>query len=455
MRFLRNVWVQRIGYTLIITTLIVGTFYQIYDLWSLLSTRTSDKPIMGNVEPEEEASILTPFEIFLTYDGETYARVTAMSGHYASLWSRTRSLIERMAVRDPQAVPVEEESTKGTIVLSYACPLEETVLSETLGIQMPGASVREIRVVPAASRLEKPALYFKNEADDVLYRVTGNVTYSTLSNRRLIQTFQELAPQLSYDHLNAAKRFPGRFDDNVYVKQLESVGMYYIPTVKRSFLDEDGNLDTEAAAAYCLHFFNHPDVAKAVEGSDNFVWYADEKRTVRYDTTGLLQYVATQEITEKTSVGLQEAFRLATGFLLTDLVEDGTRLQEVYLYDYEIEDGRYTFRWNYAYNHIPFAMNEENRTKTELSAPIEVIIEGSQVRYYHRYLLDKSMEADKICRIQETFIDALDHMPGKFPDAPIDCFRLEYAEEENGVVLYWRVDAGEESRRFKAQEVRV
>ena len=78
------------------------------------------------------------------------------------------------------------------------------------------------------------------------------------------------------------RRFPAMFLDGCYVHELESSSMYHIPEISVSYVDDDV-LDTEMAASYIMHFFEHPDVARQVEQGEDFVWYADEKHTVRYD----------------------------------------------------------------------------------------------------------------------------------------------------------------------------
>ena len=102
-------------------------------------------------------------------------------------------------------------------------------------------------------------------------------------------------------------------------------------------------------------------------------------------------------------------------------------------------------------------MGKETRLRTDLESPIEVIVEGSQVRYYHRYMLDKHMESDSIFTVGESAIDALDRIfaDNEARPGPFSSFNMEYAQSGGFLVLNWYVKTPEGERRRMVREVRV
>ena len=316
--------------------------------------------------------------------------------------------------------------------------------------------VEEIILIPSQTRNEPVTLYLVDRDHQSFLRAESTVNVSSRAAQNFNSAFMECLEAAAPEYIDAHIRFPAMFLDGCYVRELESRSMYHIPQISISHVTE-GTLDVEASTAYVMHFFDHPDVARQVEEGEDFVWYADEKHTVRYDVHGLLQYVSTQDPSERETLSLQEAYRLAYSFLQADLAFDKTLLQEIYLCDLEIsEGGTYTFSWNYAYNHVPFSMSPETRQWTDLASPIQIVVEGAQVRYYHRYLLDKTMEADAIFSIRETYIEALAGMLAGLPEETrIRAFGLEYGETEDKLVLFWKADTDQGQLSMPVEEVRT
>lgn len=455
-KILRSPALQTLVYTVAVVGLMALSILQIYQIWARLDTPGRRQNVPGFAEPDADATLLEPFEMYITLDGQRFSRLTELSGHYQAFWKRTDRLLDAGRGQYPEAEAIKEaDLPQGSIlVLRYACPLEETAVREIFGVELAGCGIREILIEPAASRQDHPVLYLVDPANDRFYRMESPVTYTASSCRAFNESFWTLADDLPADYINAHRYFPERFGSGTYLLEREETEVRYLPSVSKAFVTDDG-LDTEGAKAYAMHFFQHPDVAKAVNTSDSFIWYADEKRTVRYESNGLLQYVATQEASEKEPVSLEEAFRLASGFLQEDLRCDGTLLQEVYVCGYRVEEGTYTFLWNYAYNHIPFSMSEETGLWSGLEAPIEIIVEGSQVRYYHRYLLEKHMEADGVFTVSGSYIEALDTLLAEQESGLIEDFFLEYREEKGSLALYWSLVEDGGMRSLRAGEVRI
>ncbi|MCR5004507.1 MAG: hypothetical protein K6A77_01250 [Clostridiales bacterium] len=457
--FFRITAVQRIAYIFVLLLLIVTALLQTYRLWQQTERPSERDRVSGQVEPDTQASMLEPFDMYLTRDGIRFARVNALSGIYQDLWTVTRTLITRMVRSGLTVTPVRVEELpedRAGIALQYAFPLPAEAVRELLQIEDETGDIKEIILIPSQTRNEPAMMYLVDQDQSHVLRADSKINVSTKAAQNFNERFMDCLDSVAPEYIDAHRRFPAMFLDECYVHELESRTMYHIPEISVSYVQE-GVLDTEAASSYIMHFFEHPDVARQVEQGKDFVWYADEKHTVRYDAHGLLQYVSTQRPSEREMLPLTEAYQLACGFLREDLAFDRTLLQEIYFCDFESSgDGTYTFCWNYAYNHVPFSMSGENRSWTDLSYPIRIVVEGRQVRYYHRYLLDKNMTAEGIFSIRETYIEALDEMLKGLPEqARIRSFSLEYEEIDGRPVLYWKVDTDHGQLSLPAGEVRV
>ena len=457
--YLKRPLIQRIIYLAVLLTLIVMSILQTYRLWSMMERPNEKSRDTRQVEPDLQASLLEPFDMYLTRDGIRFARVTTLSGFYQDLWSVSKTLFNRMIRGGFTVTEISEEALpndRAGIVFQYAFQLPADAVRELLLIEGDVVDVAEIIMIPSQTRNEPVTLFLLDEDRKHILKAESTVNVSFRAAQNFNEKFMDCLDAVTMEYIDAHSRFPAMFQGGCFVRELESRAMYHIPEISVSYV-ADGGLDTELAAAYVIHFFDHPDVARQVEEGEQFVWYADEKHTVRYDASGLLQYVSTQDPSERESLPLQEAYQMACGFLKEDLAYDRTLLQEIYLCDCEISgDGTYTFSWNYTYNHIPFSMSEETRRWTDLSYPIQIVVEGAQVRYYHRYLLDKTMEVDGIFAVRETYIEALDSLLQGMPEQTrIHSFGLEYEEIDGAPVLYWKVETDQGLETLPAGEVRV
>ncbi len=457
--FIHRPAVQRVLYLVVLLTLILMAVVQTYQLWTQMERPGERNLDSWQVEPDAQASMLEPFDMYLTRDGIRFARINTLSGFYQDLWTVSRTLIIRMVRSGFTVTRVDEEElpeNKAGIALQYACPLPAEAIRDLLMIEEDVADIEEIILIPSQTRNEPVTLYLVDRDQSHILRAESNINVSARAAQNFNERFMDCLDAVAPEYIDAHRRFPAMFLDGCYVHELESSSMYHIPEISVSYVDDDV-LDTEMAASYIMHFFEHPDVARQVEQGEDFVWYADEKHTVRYDVHGLLQYVSTQKPSEREMLPLTEAYQLACGFLREDLAYDRTLLQEIYLCDFESSgDGTYTFSWNYAYNHVPFSMSGETRRWTDLDYPIRIVVEGRQVRYYHRYLLDKNMAADGIFSIRETYIDALDQILDGLPEQTrVRSFGLEYEEVDGRPVLYWKVDTDRGLLSMPAGEVRV
>ena len=457
--FLKRPLFQRVVYTAVLLFLIIMSIVQIYGLWTRMDRPNEKSSDTRQVEPDLQASLLEPFDMYLTRDGIRFARVSSLSGFYQDLWSVSRTLINRMVRGGFTVIEVEEEelpTDRAGIVFQYAFQLPAEAVRELLLLEGEVVDVEEIILIPSQTRNEPVTLYLVDEDREHILKAESTVNVSFKAAQNFNERFMDSLDAVTMEYIDAHSRFPAMFRGGCFVRELESRTMYHIPEISVSYMN-DGGLDTEMAASYVIHFFDHPDVARQVEEGEQFVWYADEKHTVRYDAGGLLQYVSTQDPSEREALPLQEAYQLARGFLKEDLAYDRTLLQEIYLCGFESSgDGTYTFSWNYAYNHIPFSMSEETRRWTDLDYPIQIVVEGAQVRYYHRYLLDKTMEADGIFAVRESYIEALDSLLQDLPEETrIHSFGLEYEEVDGSPVLHWKVETDQGIKIIPAGEVRV
>lgn len=446
-------------YSLTLVLLILLAIVQVYRLWAQMDRPDTQSLATRQIEQDTQVSLLEPFDIYLTRDGARFARITELSGFYEELWTVSRTLINRMVRGGFTVTPIDERdlpANRAGIVFQYACPLPLKAIQELLLIEDSPIDVEEIILIPSQTRNEPVTLYLVDRDHQSFLRAESTVNVSSRAAQNFNSEFMECLEAAAPEYIDAHIRFPAMFLDGCYVRELESRSMYHIPQISISHVTEE-TLDVEAATAYVMHFFDHPDVARQVEEGEDFVWYADEKHTVRYDVHGLLQYVSTQDPSERKTLTLQEAYRLAYSFLQADLAFDKTLLQEIYLCDLEIsEGGTYTFSWNYAYNHVPFSMSPETRQWTDLDHPIQIVVEGAQVRYYHRYLLDKTMEADAIFSIRETYIEALAGMLAGLPEETrIRAFGLEYGETEDKIVLFWKAETDQGQLSMPVEEVRT
>lgn len=440
-----NSRIRLLLYSVMIGILVVSCIYQFHSIWQKLSVKGGlPGPRGSDTGRDLSASLLAPYEMYLTLgDTQEYVRICDTSGYYPELWSAGEEMIALITdgVREMESISEEElPGEHAVLILQYACSLEQSALREWLPVALEDeVSIREIWIQPAISDNEQPVLYFLNWEQQRFYRINGDVPWDHAVNQSFCEELFRVGEAVSPVYLDGRRSFPEVFLGGSYLLRQELIAPIYDISYSPAFTGKDGSFQREEASRYAMHFFAHPDVVKAVEEQEDFIWYADEKRTLRMESSGLLQYVETPEKAEREKLSLTEAYQLAMGFLEEDMECDDIQLLELYLAKYAVDDGGYTFWFNYKLDTIPFVMDEEKKKDWGIEYPVTVTVEGSVVRYYERYLVDMSLRQEQLLRLRTSYIDVLDQCRSQDLRGTVQELGLCYVEREGTLRLCWRV----------------
>ena len=271
--FGKNPVLQGILYSLSLVLLILLAIVQVYRLWTQIDRPDARGLATRQIEQDTQASLLEPFDIYLTGDGSRFARITELSGFYEELWTASRTLINRMVRGGFTVTSITEQelpTNRAGIVFQYACPLPLEAIRELLLIDTGLIDVEEIILIPSQTRNEPVTLYLVDQDHQSFLRGESTVNVSSRAAQNFNSEFRECLEAAAPEYIDAHIRFPAMFLDGCYVRELESRSMYHIPQISISHVTE-GTLDVEAATAYVMHFFDHPDVARQVEEGEDFV----------------------------------------------------------------------------------------------------------------------------------------------------------------------------------------
>lgn len=428
-----------------ISILILTSIYQVYSIRENLTDSVHDAGPVQETVTGISSSLLTPHEMFLTTGGNTgYVKVEATSGYYPELCEQSLAFLEEAALEEDTLQTIEKEELPDTavMVLRYAYTLENAAVKELLSLEVDeGQGFQEIWIEPAISNQEEARLYLINWQQDVYMQVRSNITWKDAVNQKFCEAFYNVTDAMEAEYWAAWISFPEIFHGGVYYMQQESNLVVYEAALETSF-QKDGVYSTRSAEKYAMHFFPYPDTVKAIGDTDSIVWYADEKRTVRLEEDGFLQYVQAPERINSQIMTLEEAYETAAAFLKEDLEYDTTGFFEIYLCDYEIQDGEYTFYWNYKLDNVSLWMDPERQENWNLPYPVKITVADGIVRYYHRYLVNKVMEPDRLYKVPVSYMEAVDACRTLGGEGPIESMELGYAEMDNQLELCWMIQVG-------------
>lgn len=147
---------------------------------------------------------------------------------------------------------------------------------------------------------------------------------------------------------------------------------------------------------------------------------------------------------------MRQAYQLAVGFLEQDLSREGASCLNVVLTGYEQRDNQYLFQFDYRIDGIRFHMEESRRSEWRMEYPVQITVEGTQIRRYERYVLHFSVEENSEYTLQSTWVDALDVMTGrKYLLSALP--QPGYYRSGDQLSLMWTAPAGEEEARVPAR----
>ena len=121
--FGKNPVLQGILYSLSLVLLILLAIVQVYRLWTQIDRPDARGLATRQIEQDTQASLLEPFDIYLTGDGSRFARITELSGFYEELWTASRTLINRMVRGGFTVTSITEQelpTNRAGIVFQYA-----------------------------------------------------------------------------------------------------------------------------------------------------------------------------------------------------------------------------------------------------------------------------------------------------------------------------------------------
>lgn len=431
----QSIRLRQVLYYAAIVVLISLSIYQVYSIQENLEDTVHDAETAKEKASVISSSLLTPHEMYITTGHENgYVKVEATSGYYPVLTEQSRLFMEEAAERSREVQEISQmelPEDRVVIAMRYAYMLEHVAVRELLSLEIEEDQwVQEIWLQPAMSDQEPARLYLINWQTEQYMQLESDISWNDTVNQSLCQSIYSVTDVLDAQYWAAWKSFPDVFQGGCYYMQQESDIIVYEAALEAAY-------DPYNAEKYVKHFFSYPETAKPIGDSGTSVWYADERQTVRLDEDGFLQYVQTPERTQEKTTSLTEAYRIAASFLKEDLEWDAMRLLEIYLCKYEINEGSYTFYWNYKLDNVILQMDPERQEDWNLPYPIKITVENGIVRYYHRYLVNKVMEADRFYKVPVSYMKAIEKCREMGVYGVIEAMELGYIESGEQLEMCW------------------
>ena len=403
-------------------------------------------------QPDPEANLLRPEEIFFTLGGEDggYGRIAKQDESFEDVFSSAYELLtyvlknSELETDSFEALPWSRE----VCIFNYGFALQTDLILQQIGLEKKVAegSWSEIWIVPAQNRQEKTGIYILDRDSDICLRAECSA-WDQEQNHFLMERLRNLESLLSKSYFAVKSAWPKAELHGDYL--LEEAMRETVSTIRADAIFLVGKkMNPLQAERYALRFFQYPDTVKVKESTEQIL-FTNEKITVKVDDTGLLQYVETLTEEEKKPITMKEAYQLAVGFVKADLDWEGTAGLDFSLSGYEIIEGQYVFYFNYLVGDIPYRMDEERSELWRMEYPIRVTVEGSRVRRYERYALDFEVDMANQHTLGHTWQNVMNDMAEqgmKLKGVPV----LKYYYERSQMVLYWEAETEQGLHRIRA-----
>lgn len=401
------------------------------------------------VQPDTDANMLRPDEIFFTLGGNdgSYGRVGKQDEEFEDIFLNSYELLSyvlkngKVETENWDQLPWEKEAC----VLSYGFELKSDLIMEQVGMEseLVSGSWSEIWILPAQNRQENACIYILEQESGQCLKVEY-AAWKMEQNQQLLVLLRQKESVLSKDYLAVGKWWPGREIQGSYVLENTLHETAY-PVNANVVFTIGRQINASRGKEYAMRFFQYPDTV-TIKESESQILYNNEKITVKVDENGFLQYVETLTQEEEEPVTMQEAYQLAVGFVKADLELDPIYNIDFSFAGYEVGEDQYIFDFNYLICGIPFQMESE-----KMAYPIRVTVEGSRVRKYERFVLEFTVERDHMYTLGYTWKEAMDQMAEK-GDIPQGVPKLKYYLEGSQLVLYWEAETKAGRCRIRADQ---
>ncbi len=219
----------------------------------------------------------------------------------------------------------------------------------------------------------------------------------------------------------------GIFSKNVFIPGWASNSVEY-PAIKALGIYANESMAEENAE----NFFDNP-VAKWRSDENNALTYSDENTVVKYDrTTNVFEYS-----NYRVENVYDSSFSANYISALNTISQDRFIKNEFYLTDYSVDNGKYSFQFNYKINDRWLFPGDEIKKKTGLNSFIEVYTESGKTTKYKKYSFSyEKADENKIADID--FVTAIDKVYDK---EQVDNINLCYIDNnQNNIGLNWIID---------------
>ena len=364
----------------LIIALMAAAIYQTGRLWFIdivnrgfFYALTSAVP----ATPDQYAGVIKPYRI-VTGAGDGYFNIIYNNIAGEDVYDYAGSVIAA-AIRSgeyagTQAADYDKLLKKPVCVFEYAVSIQSEYLLRAFE-QRPRffssfavQSFDSVLIQPPTESDENLLVYFINGETAYAYRLSGGNKQEPASRYAF-----EIKPARDVENKIAYRRVYGEFVPDF-------AGGESFPSI--SFTNPYENIHGEKLLSFILSqveaFFINPARINAGLGADGVFTFSGQHTIVRYTDRDILEYTRYSVIDRSADVSFVIDFSAAQSFINTD----ANVINEAYLADFELEDGRHTFRFNYAVGNVPLSARNGWPDRAEIVYPIEMTVDhGLVIRY--------------------------------------------------------------------------
>lgn len=433
---------------MIVILFVLAVYQMVLIVWEMQGGDGSS----GQQSAEQEsfyANLLRPYALYITLGGEekgSYAKLSQESEGFETVFEQAYEVLDRLWQEGEDVILISEEALpreREKCIFTYTFQPDTFLIEAQLTASetdLPEKRWEEIWIIPSQSVSQPVEVYFINSQTEQYAKLMEESGWRWEENQQFLDVLLEQGAPLKKEHLATDWAWPNVFERTDYVLEQTQRETAYRVRAESAFLAE-GQIDRERMQEYAMQFFEYPETV-SIKETEYTMLFINEKMTVKMDASGRLQYVETLTDAEKELLPMQEAYRLAAGFLQQDIERSQTGdIRYVFSGCERVKDS-YVFYFNYMIQGIPYRMEPVKTVEWRMAFPIKITVEGKKVRRYERYVIDIEVEKDSAYELQSTWLEAVDLLERKnwkLKEAP----RLIYYLSGNRLALQWEAETGE------------